>query len=439
MVLNMNKLEYLVYCFNNRCYQRKTWLLSVFSMVSDTPKNKSLLDKSAFSLIRDSINKTLYFCYENGDKEFITDGDITKPLFTNDELITLLPEHHEFITEPTNTTVGIMLLNFSLFWVPFKGLVPYHNGEFTTGFLKQIISGVMVDNPKTDGEILPVGKASVDDCLKVTNQANFLAGCNNIFVKAAGVDALTVSKEVLALRDRLLSEHTPEQLKDPVTVAKIIDQIVAADFKEQMSGPSKTFFINKALIDNARKKMFLIFGMERDLNTGEYILISKPLSEGWDLNNLALYVNTSVMSAYDRGKSTGEGGAAVKEIIKLTSNIQITEEDCGNIVTESIQITKDSFKRWVGCYHLIDNKPVVISKDDSPLIGTYVKMRTVNYCQTKEGSVCRICCGDNLGSNPKGVSAEVVAISTVFMLLSMKSVHVSQLHTSTIDLSIALT
>lgn len=428
----MNKYDYLMLALTQRLYQKKSWLISAFSIVTNTPNNRKML--ASYCVMRDEEKKTYYF-FDNTTRVDI-DADFTQPLFNVNDVVTLKPGFHPFIKEDIKTTIGVILLNFSLIWESFHGNVPYYNDVFTGKVIKKIIEKQMVDNP-LPGEQVPEGKNSVSDCLRVSNQADFLSSCCDLFVKTAGIDALTVEKEVIELRDKLIAECTPEELKDPIIVANIIDQVVALDMAIQMNGPSKEFFIEKGLVDNARKKMFLVFGMEQDFVTGEYVFIQKPLIDGWDPNYLPLYINTAVTAAYDRGKDTADGGARVKEIIRHTSNILLTEDDCGTEHTENIKLTKDIFKDWIGGYHMVKGKPVVITEADTNLIDTVVKMRVPNLCATANDCYCKVCCGEKLSKNPSGLCFETFHIGTIFMLLSMKSAHVSQLHTATINPEIA--
>ena len=429
----MNKLEYLIHALNNRYYQRKSWIISAFSLVISGINN----EKSAkFCIQRDLDKKEIFFINEDNTRIVITPSDFEKELFSPNDKVTLPKGCHPFITEDITTTLGVILLNFILIWEPFKGKVPYQNKLFTGKLLKSIIREQMVDNPKP-GETVPEGKSSVDDCLKVSTQADYLEGVADIFVKTAAIDALTVDKSIIELKDRLIKDLTPEEKKDPVVMANIIDTVVEADAQIQLNGKSKEFFIEKGLIDNARKKMFLVFGMEQDFVTGEYVFIEKPLVDGWDLNYLPLYINTAVTASFDRGKDTADGGARVKEIIRHTSDIVISEDDCGTNHTEDIKLTKDIFKDWIGAYHMVNGKPTLITDKDTGLIDKVVKMRVPNYCKTKDRNYCKVCCGVQLSENPKGLNFECFHIGTVFMLLSMKGAHVSQLHTSTVDLDIA--
>lgn len=431
----MHKLDYLFLAFKNRAYVRKTFLMSIFSLVHDTPKNKALLEEVPYAAIRDKENKQIYFIDENKNKVIIEGyADFNAPLFHKNEKITVDVEAHEFITEKQETTIGIFLVNIVTLFESFGKRASYINGKIGGGTIQGLIDGLMADNP-TPTKPLPEGKASVDECLNVTKQLDYLEGMNQVFVKASSLDVLTVHPDVIALRDKLLKELEDEgKLDDPTAVALAIDQVIALDAKIQYSGPSADFFINSKFIDNARKKMFIIFDMVPDFNTGKYQLLRKSLDEGWDQKHYPEYINTAISASFDRGNATGEGGAEVKVAILLTNRILVGGQDCNSPRTETVNLNKFNFKGWVGGFYLVDGKPVELTAEDKDMMGKTVQMRVPQYCTQDEGNLCYTCCGKKLGAIKYRVSSEAVYIFTQFMLTRMKAMHVSQLKTITMTL-----
>lgn len=431
----MHKLDYLFLAFKNRAYVRKTFLMSIFSLVHDTPKNKALLEEVPYAAIRDKENKQIYFIDENKNKVIIEGySDFNAPLFHKNEKITVDVEAHEFITEKQETTIGIFLVNIVTLFESFGNRASYINGKIGGGTIQGLIDGLMADNP-TPTKPLPEGKASVDECLNVTKQLDYLEGMNQVFVKASSLDVLTVHPDVIALRDKLLKELEDEgKLDDPTAVALAIDQVIALDAKIQYSGPSADFFINSKFIDNARKKMFIIFDMVPDFNTGKYQLLRKSLDEGWDQKHYPEYINTAISASFDRGNATGEGGAEVKVAILLTNRILVGGQDCNSPRTETVTLNKFNFKGWVGGFYLVDGKPVELNAEDKDMMGKTVQMRVPQYCTQDEGNLCYTCCGKKLGAIKYRVSSEAVYIFTQFMLTRMKAMHVSQLKTITMTL-----
>lgn len=430
----MHKLDFLFMAFKERAYIRKTFLMSIFSFVHDTPKNNTLLKEVPFAVHRDAALEQFYFFNKDNERVTITGGDFKQPLFNKNEKITVDIEASDFIKEKMETTVGLFLTNIVVLFESFGQRTSYINGKISGGTIMGLIDGLMVDNPNGTDEV-PEGKASVDDCLKVTKQLDYLEGMNEVFVKASSIDVLTVHPEVLALRDKLLNELDEQgKLDDPTAVAVAIDKVIALDAKIQYSGPSKDFFINGKFIDNARKKMFIIFDMVPDFNTGKYNLLRKSLDEGWDPAHYPEYINTAISASFDRGNATGEGGAEVKLAILLTNRIKVAGADCGSPRTELVTLKKHNFKGWLGGYYMVDGNPVKLTKADESLMGKQINMRVPQFCTQPEDNLCKICCGEKLGMIEERVSAEAVYIFTQFMLTRMKAMHVSQLKTITMTL-----
>lgn len=431
----MHKLDYLFLAFKNRAYVRKSFLMSIFSLVHDTPNNRKKLEAVPYAAIRDNEKKEIYFIDDQQNRVVLTGvTNFESPLFYKNDKLTVDVSAHEFVTEKMETTIGLFLTNIAVLFESFGSRTSYINGQITGGVIQGVIDGLMADNP-TPEKPLPAGKASVDECLKVTKQLDYLEGMNQVFVKASSLDVLTVHPEVTALRDKLLKELEEQgKLDDPTAVAVAIDQVIALDAKIQYSGPSKDFFINGKFIDNARKKMFIIFDMVPDFNTGKYQLLRKSLDEGWDPDMYPEYINTAISASFDRGNATGEGGAEVKVAILLTNRMMIGGEDCKSPRTETVRLNKYNFKGWVGGFYLEGGGPVQLISNDTSMIGKTVQMRVPQYCTQPEGNLCKTCTGTKLGAIETRVSAEAVYIFTQFMLTRMKAMHVSQLKTISMTL-----
>lgn len=424
----MNKFDYLFEAFNNRAYIRKTFLLSIFSIVKDTPENRKKLQSAPYALFRDDKLKQVYF-FKGKEKVLVEHPNYDNALFHKNEPLIVNADIHSFVKERIETTVGIFLTNIIAIYEAVGEAGSFINGQITAGTVKALIDQIMVDDTDTP----PEGKATVSQCLAITKNLDYLEGMNQVFVKASSLDVLTVHPEVIALRDKLLKDlEEQDKLNDPTAVAMVIDEVVALDAKIQLSGPSKDFFINGKFIDNARKKMFIIFDMVPDFNTGKYTLLRNSLNEGWDKKNYPGYINTAISGSYDRGNATGEGGAEVKLAILLTNRMLAIDTDCGTTRTETVTLNKYNFKGWIAGFHMVDGNPVYIKRDDTGLIGKVLNMRVPQFCKQPEGNLCRICCGEKLGGIEERLSAEVTFIFTSWMLLRMKAQHISQLKTVTI-------
>lgn len=432
----MTKLDYLKLFLNNRAYNEKAAIQSIITIQFEDEDSSGQFKKYPYAVF---VENNRFNVVVEGSTHTVN-GEVNEPLFYMDEILELPGDFHPVLQgKAVTTTFGLLLFNVILFWECFGKTQPYLNQEFTKPVILKILETLMVDNPPP-GEAVPEGKASVDQCLKFSHNCQFLEGLGSHFIKPGGVDALTVSPEVIKLRDRLFKEHKDE-LNDPVVATSIIDQCVALDMKIVMSGPSRKFFIAKKFIDNSRKRMFISFGIEPNASGDGWVLLPNSLAEGWDPNFLADYINTAVEGSYSRSMSTGEGGARVKETLRLIGRTAVSEDivDCGTPVTETVTILPTNKGYWVGSW-IQDGKVLIqlTAENLDRYVNKPVQARVPQFCTLKDGYYCKTCCGEGLGALGHRLSSEVVLIPTRFMLARMKAHHTAGSKTNLLDLEVAL-
>jgi len=432
----MKKLDYLKWFFDNDGYNEKAALQAIIAIQFEDEDSSGQFKKIPCAPF---VEKGQFHALIDGGQVSI-EGDVEEPMFYMDEILELPGDFHPMLKgKPVRTTFGLFLFNVILIWEPFKGVVDYVNKEFTKPFFENLFREIMVSNPK-EGETIPEGKASVSQCLMFSHNCNFLEGLGSHFIKPGGVDALTVHPDVLALRDKLLEEHKHE-LDDPVVFTRLIDQVVDLDTKIIMAGPSKKFFIAKKFIDNSRKRMFIAFGIEPNATGDGWVALPKSLDQGWDPAFLADYVNTSVAGSYSRSMATGEGGAQVKETLRLIARavVSFTHTDCNTPVTEDIEIIEANKFYWVGSWIRVGDKTDQITRQNvDKFVGKVTKVRVPQYCTLVDGEFCKVCCGEGLGAYGERLSAEIVLIPTTMMLQRMKAAHTAGSKTNLLDLEVAL-
>lgn len=432
----MNKLTFLKHWFNNDGYVEKGAIQSMVSIQLDSEDSAGAFKNIPGAVfVEDGVFKTLI----NGEVIKL-DGDVTKPYcYMNDRFEFPKDFHPVLKGKELLSTFGLMLFNIIIFYEPLGGAVEYINKSFSKGLIQKVISDVMVDEPE-EGEVLPEGKAGVKACLRVTENCYFLEGLGQFFIKPGGVDTLTVDPSVLRRRDELFAKHK-DKLSDPVVFTAIMDELVDMDRVIQMSGPSKEFYINDGFISNARKRMFIAFGIEPNPTMTGWVPMTQSLDEGTDEKLLPHYINTAVEGSFGRAMATGEGGSRVKEISRLISRASIVKDvtDCGSPVGEKVLIREGNSKSWVGSYFIDGNKLGKITEDNHKgFIGKTLAMRVPQFCIIKEGNFCETCLGDQLGKSGDMFTAEVILIPTNFMLYEMKKAHISGRGVSHLDLRLAI-
>lgn len=434
--LTMTKLEFLKHFFERRGFESKASIQSLITIQLEDEDSSGKFKEYEHALY---IEGGKFWTILDGNPT-VVEGDTKQSFVVMDSRFDFPADFHPVLGGTGLTsTFGLMLFNIVLFWEPFKGLVPYRNKSFTKGFIQDVLADIMVDNPK-EGETVPEGKASVDDCLKFSSNASFLQGLGWTYIKPGGVDSITINPAIIKRRDELFAQHKHE-LNDPVVFTTIVEELVEMDRQEQLKGPSKNFYIADKYISTARKRMFIAFGIEQNPTGDGWVALPNSLAEGIDPNEIVTYVNTAVGGAYSRSMATGEGGSQVKEVLRLIGRSRVVGENCGSPAGEPMVLTKKTAKTWIGGWYMLKRGGTVeqITKaNHESLIGKPLIMRVPQCCTQPDGNYCRTCLGAGLGSYENRLSAEVVRVPTEAMLTRMKAHHQAGASSVRFDLNAAI-
>ena len=133
--------------------------------------------------------------------------------------------------------------------------------------------------------------------------------------------------------------------------------------------------------------------------------------------------------SYSRGAETMLGGEQVKWLLRTSSNMRITQKDCGSRLGYRMQVTPTTIKQLVG-FSIVTQEgyeTITSQSQAESYLGQYVTRRTPMYCKLSKTDYCEICCGMNLSANPTALSMAVSEYGSVFMTIMMKKMHVSDL------------
>jgi len=416
----MNKLDYLKHWFNDLGYTYKASVQSIISIQFEDEESSGLFKHVPGAVF---VEGGKFHAMIDG-KQVQLDGNVNEPFAVMDDKYSFPGDFHPVLKGVAmESTFGLMLFNIVLWWEPFKGKVDYVNQGFTKKLIEGHISRLMVDNPK-EGESVPDDKASVDDCLKFTENCYYLEGLGSFFVKPGGVDALSVSPAVLKRKAELFAKLKAEgKMNDAVAFTAAVEELVQMDREEMLKGKSKNFFINDKFISTARKRMFIAFGIEEDPSGNGWIALPRSLDEGLDPEQVVAQTNAAVAGAYSRSMATGEGGSQVKETLRLVGRGKVEGIDCGTPRTEPIMLTPDN-RGWIGGFYMKGETVTAITPEVfQTLINKKVNMRVPQFCLSPDGNYCKTCLGEGLGKLAARLSAEVVRVPTEFMLQRMKAHH----------------
>lgn len=418
----MKKKDLFIRAMKADEYRRTQWVISAFCLIREDPEawRKS---PTPFKIVQ---TQTAYF-YVDPDKQNelmkIDDALPGKPIYGFDEIVTITEEDIPNLKGTAITTYGILLANYTLLVYPFNDKIPYINDEISISSIENIILPVFVDNPLEEGRVGDK-EIPVSEYLKFVNAAQYLEGFAQICVPAATPKSILPAPGIHEFRDKLIKENQ-NNLHDPTVIARIDKQLKEYD-KEYLKGDLSNGHMLEEKSYDSRKKMYAMYGAEQGLEEKVTVdPIIKSLSEGWDIDYFPQMNNALRAGSYFRGAQTQLGGEAVKWLLRASSNIRVTVDDCGSKLGMNIDIDDSSYESLVGFTLLVGGKTLKITDKDmaSKYIGKSVEIRSPMFCNLTKTDYCKTCVGDKLSLHPNALSAAISEYGSIMLNIFMKLMH----------------
>jgi hypothetical protein len=317
------------------------------------------------------------------------------------------------VGEPIVTDVGKFLVNHVLFADIVKDLVPYQNKKLSPGKTDNFIANLLIEN-----------KIGREEYTRYVNQGYWLLENGTIFVGAFTKRSLTTGDEVLAKKKELFAKYK-DQMNDPTVLAKIESELIAMD-KAYIKGDSSEIFFEACggkSYGEARKKMFLLFGMSNTIDGQGFEFTPNSLEDGWEPQYLATGANEVRRGSYGRGIETAKGGAESKFILRTFQETGIKEDDCLDNRGMSISLTENNIDQYLERF--LVSGDLITEENKGKYIGKTVKLRSPMTCKTKNG-FCFKCCGNIFKKiNLKAIGMQTLLATASFTDISMAAMHQS--------------
>lgn len=422
--MNINKQAWFKQAIEKERWKEPGWVVKLFCVTELENVNDIIVNAEkpipGFELFINIDNKS--YCYWDSDSsEFIPiDGsDVTEPLFTVSEKITLNPGDLPNVHEVTQTTFGNVIVNLYACVYPFGSKLPFFTGKLSGEEIEAMVIQRASKDPSKpqEGEILP------EEIDRYKKSVSALAAFSPICCPTASRGTLTVNKQVLARRDELLKKHADE-IDDPAVVAGIEKELLDLDMKLNADDPAYQGFFGPAskLRKVGRKRQKILYGVEGGID-GRLRTIKTSLSEGMDYTQIPLTADTITAASQSRGSLTAQGGELVKYNLRMFQNSSIVEDDCGTKNYLAVEVTGDN--GWLENRRMfVGDKTVTITKADlKGLIGKVIKLRSPGYCIAKDRNFCKACVDVNLAMRPDGIAVAASAGASRIMMDAMKAMH----------------
>lgn len=434
----MNKYDFFIKAIKSNTFLLKSWIISCFSIIHED-KEKWREDPYAYRVIQTPAGA--FFIDPEARKEGedfvltpIEGYSKGSPIFSFKDRILLKAGDVKNLKEDIETTLGNLLFNLICVIYAFDNKIAYINKKVSLSELENQIAGLLNDTPSAEQE-RSKDKLYVDEYIKFVDAVFYLTNFSQLCVWAATEKVLTAPPGIKEFKKQLLEKYK-DSLTDDTTLAKIDAELVAFDAEYLKGDPGENFLLSNKSRAIVRKRKFLNFGAERgiDEKTG-LVPIFSSLEDGWEVDKFPIMMDNLRSGVFKRGAETELGGESVKWLLRASSNIVVTADDCGTLIGEPMLVTKSNNKKLIDFSILINNETKFVSNEEesSKYIGETLMVRTPMYCKLDKTDYCKVCVGRKLSENPTGLSMTISEYGSEFLTLFMKAMHGKQLEIVKID------
>lgn len=417
----MTKYEYFKWAVGRDLHFHRWWLLRVFSL--PFPSTSHNAEVGEFFYTDEGVAT---YIAEDGTPAPIKDASKDTPLYGVSEKVTVKQGDFPIVDKDYETFYSTLITNLLMIQWPFEGAIPYQNKAF---------SGKMMD--KLVVEKLKAGEITPEQHLKGTRALGYLTVLNQVCVTSASRKTLLPPPDIEKRRDELIEKYK-DDLQNPVTIAKIEQELVKY-YKEYMSDdPAAGFYLKDKAYSVSLKRSHIMFGGEPKLeNPSEMDLIVPSLREGLSLQHLPQMVNSLRMGSYNRGASTALGGEAAKLSSRIFQNTAIEGDDCGSKVFYPVEVTPYNKDRLVGRYYQAGGtlKPI---EPGQVKVGDVVRIRSSLTCHAGNGNFCKTCLGKAVAESGLSIGPQASAMGSAILELFLSLFHGRALKTKKYDYRVAL-
>lgn len=395
-------------------HKETKWLLTVFTL-GEYPYSDEIRDWQPYDVAtnRDS-NTRVFYNPETQSFEAIMGIKPLEPIILYKEPYIIKAGDLVNIHQDTKSTGGTILCNLICLIIPFGDKAPYLNKKLKPDDINDVVEGLIAEK-----------KISADEFYYWCECVNMFNGLWGISTPTGSAKTMAIDKKVTERRDELLKQHANE-LDNTVVIAEIEKELVGMDKASFKGDVAEDFFISNKSFETSRKKAHIMYGLDDGLGGSRPAIITKPLSDGMDVEYIPANADTTRAASYSRGFLTAQGGELVNYLYRIFMNSKIAEDDCGTKTGVSILLTEDNMKRYYGRYAIDPNagKTIDITPEFTKTwLNKTINVRTPARCKTKPPNFCGHCTDTFFFKSRETVHIETSLPGSIIMNDTMKAMH----------------
>ncbi len=420
----MNLTLYFKYAIKNKLLYETEWIYSMFSKpLSDTKYLK--------------IKDNKYFLVMNNDLVEVTLGSNNCTLDTKDK-IRLSKDDLENIDSEIDTTIGIALINALLLVHPFKCKIPYQNDDIDFNKIHTKIIIPRLTNKESDTGI------TIKEYNAFGIALSLVRSLSELFVYSSTEKSILPPKGIIKFKQKKIKEYKnkygEDVFKDKVKISELESELKKYDREWLKDDPGYGISISGKILNNSRKKKYLIVGSENGIVEHEdVVMIDNSLLDGHpkDKKQLASMFNNARAGSYSRGKETQISGVISDKSVRGLTGFTVTGTDCKTTKGKPLFVTKQNYISLIGRYMFVNKKSILIEtlEDIEPLIGKEIILRTMLYCKNTSTSFCPMCVGKYISQNKNAITLVSLAVGAQALKGDLKKMHDSTINVYTLSLN----
>ena len=322
-------------------------------------------------------------------------GQMTEPNFKPTERIQLTPATYKFVKQPTETTLGLLILNRYL--LEMNDIIQ-HIGYQNTPIDKK---GLEKLNTEVNNLVLE-DKITVDQLVSYVDARDRLGFWCAGFLAVSITPALLLPMDnVLKRKAQLFKEHEADLNSDNPVKQVMANNAIESELmdlvRENLKNDTGYDFYRSGdgNLNNNYKNINVMRGAIFDNGLKKYHIMQSSLMEGIKPKDITPQANSVVAAAYPSAIGTAEAGYMSKQMIALLQSEAIDldpNSDCGTQSTIPIKVT-DSNKQFLIFRNIKEGNK--IKETTLHNIGDYVG-KTINIYSPQcclHNKICAKCAG----------------------------------------------
>jgi len=430
----MDKLEFFILAMKAGMYRYVDWVIRAFSVIQEAP-DAWREDPTDYRIVQTPSGVFFVDPTKDHDLTPLIGVEPNKAPFDPKERVALKFGDVDNLTAPIESYYGNLFFNYQCLVYPFGNKIPYMQGRVTSAQLEKEVLKRYKETPE-DGHFDPKA-IYTQEYLKFADAVFHLENYMQLFTPAGSEKSMTTHPEMKKLREKLFEENK-EHLHDPAVFAQITKELEKLDRDWLKDDPdSMDFYLKAKSFKVVRRKLFETIGSDAGLSGGvEINPVKRSLSEGWDADVFPQLNNAHRAASYSRGAETALGGEQVKWLLRSSSNMVITEKDCGSQLGTLHRINDNH----VGFTAITDKGQFLLDETNiQPYLGKVLKLRSSMFCQLPKTDYCQVCVGARLSLNPTSMFTAISKIGDIMLAISLASAHSAAIEVAPMDCETFLT